>query len=141
MYSAAAPAGKAAAGATGGAAGGGGTAAKGGAADKKGAKKKVKEGKLGVTVTQGPTGFNVGEPVPISIFKDQKDPIIGDDAAYPAWLWTDVLDQPSVKQILRMKKQGKEVSYELQRRLKKLQRKVRFVLLACANWNGFRCEQ
>jgi len=88
-------------------AGGGKAPAKGGAAAA-GKKKKVgKESKLGNTLTQGSTGFVVGEKIPIGIFKDGQDPTVKLDAEYPSWLWK-VNELPTLSDCVKMVQKNDE---------------------------------
>lgn len=61
-------------------------------------KKKVRESKFGSTTTVGGTGLKTGEKIPIAILKDAPDPIAKSDDQYPDWLWTQVLDLPTLEE-------------------------------------------
>ena len=75
----------------------------------KGKPKKVKESKMGKTTSSGPTGFALGEKVPINIFKDGSDPIIKADSEYPNWLFTKANRLPTLKECLeKMEKDRSE---------------------------------
>ena len=103
-------------------------AAAGGKAAAKDKKVKKKESKLGTTVSATSTGFAIGESMPISIMKDAKDPVVLKDAEYPDWLWTSVINLPTIAdlqiRVQRDVKENKRPTLEDSGRLERLLRRV-----------------
>ena len=74
--------------------------------------------------SQPPRAGSVGDAIPISVFNDAEDPVIGEDDAYPDWLWklADAhVDSPSFDVLASTNVE--ELDLRQMKRLGKLERK------------------